>query len=207
MGNCKKVLSLIVVSGMLAFSANSYSETNSAEIAEVKEPLVVAVTKKNVYKVNPGDVIEINVWKEEGMTQEVLVRPDGGISFPLVGDLIVQNLSLVEVEKKVTEILTKYLADPVVTVLAKQLLGNKIYVIGQVNKPGEFVVNRYIDIMQVLSMAGGMTPYAAVNDILILRRDVNGKQQAIEFEYGEIEDGDALETNIVMQAGDVVVVP
>jgi len=207
MGNCKKVLSLIVVSGMLAFSANSYSETNSAEIAEVKEPLVVAVTKKNVYKVNPGDVIEINVWKEEGMTQEVLVRPDGGISFPLVGDLIVQNLSLVEVEQKVTEILTKYLADPVVTVLAKQLLGNKIYVIGQVNKPGEFVVNRYIDIMQVLSMAGGMTPYAAVNDILILRRDVNGKQQAIEFEYGEIEDGDALETNIVMQAGDVVVVP
>jgi len=163
--------------------------------------------EKKTYKVNPGDLIEINVWKEEGMLLEVLVRPDGGISFPLVGDLTVQNLSLVDIEKAVTEKLRQYLADPVVTVSAKQLLGNKIYVIGQVNKPGEYIVNKYVDVMQVLSMAGGMTPFAAVNNIIILRRDESGKQRAIEFEYGELASGDELEQNIMMQVGDVVVVP
>jgi len=197
-----RVVSLLAFASMMICSLNSYAEEDGNKAAAPPAPV-----KKRIYKINPGDVIEINVWKEEGMIQEVLVRPDGGISFPLVGDLTAENLSLVEIEQLISEKLSKYLADPVVTVSAKQLLGNKIYVIGQVNKPGEYVVNRYVDVMQVLSMAGGMTPFAAVNDIIILRRDIHGKQQAIEFEYGELEDGDELEQNIVMQAGDVVVVP
>lgn len=197
----KRVVSVVAVSGMVLFSASALSEGSLVGTVTTSE------IKTKTYKINPGDIIEINVWKEEGMVQEVLVRPDGGISFPLVGDLTVQGLSLVDVEAAVTQKLSKYLADPVVTVSAKQLLGNKIYVIGQVNKPGEYVVNRYVDVMQVLSMAGGMTPFAGVNNIIILRRDTNGKQQAIEFEYGELEDGDELEQNIMLQAGDVVVVP
>lgn len=198
MGKFKRVVSLLAVFGMMVFSGSSYA---------VDEEKTNVHTVKNVYKVNPGDILEINVWKEEGMIQEVLVRPDGGISFPLVGDLNVQGLSLIEIEKAVTEKLNQYLSDPVVTVSAKQLLGNKIYVIGKVNKPGEYIVNRYVDVMQVLSMAGGMTTFAAVNDVIVLRRDLMGKQQVIEFEYGELEDGDELQQNIMMQAGDVVVVP
>lgn len=159
------------------------------------------------YTVQPGDVLEVNVWKEEGLLQDVLVRPDGGITFPLVGDLKAQGMSLVAIEAAITERLGKYIADPVVTVSAKQLLGNKIYVIGQVNKPGEYPVNRYVDVMQALSMAGGMTAFASVNDIIILRRDQQGKQHAIEFSYGDVADGDDLEQNILLQAGDVVVVP
>ncbi len=195
----KRVLAFFAVVSLMLFSSHGLSETN----VDVSQ----ASATETAYKVNPGDILEINVWKEEGMVQEVLVRPDGGISFPLVGDLIVQNLTLSQIEKAVTEKLGQYLSDPVVTVLAKQLLGNKIYVIGQVNKPGEYVVNSYVDVMQVLSMAGGMTPFAAENSILILRRQNNGQQQAIEFEYGELEDGDELQQNIMMKAGDVVVVP
>lgn len=195
----KRVVILLAVTGMMFFSTHISAEDVALEAADK--------TEKKSYKVNPGDVLEINVWKEEGMIQDVLVRPDGGISFPLVGDLNAQGLSLVEIEKAISKKLSQYLADPVVTVSAKQLLGHKIYVIGQVNKPGEYVVNRYVDVMQVLSMAGGMTPFASVNNIIILRRDLNGKQEAIEFEYGELEDGDELEQNIIMQAGDVVVVP
>ena len=211
----KRVVSLLAVTGMMFYSCSSsaeevektssviFSDSSSAEEAEK----TISNTIKNVYKINPGDVLEINVWKEEGMIQEVLVRPDGGISFPLVGDLTVEKLSLIEVEQAIIERLSQYLADPVVTVSAKQLLGNKIYVIGQINKPGEYIVNRNVDVMQVLSMAGGMTSFAAVNDIIILRRDTDGKQRAIEFEYGELEDGDELQQNIMLQAGDVVVVP
>ncbi len=192
----KKIVSLLAVTIMILSSASSF-----AEVAADKN------VKKKAYTVNPGDVIEISVWKEEGMLQDVVVRPDGGISFPLAGDVQVENLSISEIEKVITQKLKQYLADPVVTVSAKQLAGNKIYVIGQVRASGEFPVNRNVDVMQALSMAGGMTQFASVNNIIILRRDANGKQQAIEFEYGELEDGDELEQNIVLQAGDVVVVP
>jgi polysaccharide export outer membrane protein len=191
----KNIVSILAVTGMMLFSVCSYAETIAENV------------KDNAYRVNPGDVIEINVWKEEGMLQDVVVRPDGGISFPLAGDVKVGNLTFSEIEKAISLKLRQYLADPVVTVAAKQLAGNKIYVIGQVKNPGEFPLNRYVDVMQALSMAGGMTPFAAVNDIIILRRDASGKQLAIEFEYGELEDGDELEQNVVMQAGDVVVVP
>jgi polysaccharide export outer membrane protein len=186
------VRGLLLIASMMLFSTNGFTENNM---------------QAGSYKVNPGDIIEINVWKEEGLIQEVLVRPDGGISFPLVGHIHAQGLSLSELEKVISEKLSQYISDPVVTVSAKQLLGNIVYVIGKVNKPGEYVVNRYVDVMQVLSMAGGMTAFAAVNDIHILRRDKDGKQLAIEFEYGEVEDGEDLEQNIMMQAGDVVVVP
>ena len=159
------------------------------------------------YVVQPGDILEISVWKEEGLEKEVIVRPDGGISFPLVGQLDVKNKSLQQIEELIKEKLSQFIADPVVTVSAKQLLGNKIYVIGQVNRPGEYPINRYVDVMQALSMAGGMTAFASVNNIIILRRDEQGKQKAIEFEYGEVEDGDDLEQNIILKPGDVVVVP
>ena len=170
-----------------------------------QEQTILPDTK--TYQVQPGDVLEITVWKEEGLQQEVLVRPDGGLSFPLAGDFKAQDQSLLQVKQIITERLSEYIADPVVTVSAKQLLGNKIFVIGKVNKPGEYIVNRYVDVMQALTMAGGMTPFSAVNDIKILRRDNEGKQQAIEFRYGDVEDGDDLEQNIILKSGDVVVVP
>ena len=167
----------------------------------------VPLPESKAYLVQPGDILDISVWKEEGLQQEVLVRPDGGLSFPLAGDFKAQGKSLVEIQKIINERLSQYIADPVITVSAKQLLGNRIYVIGKVNKPGEYIVNRYVDVMQALSMAAGMTPFSAVNDIKILRRDKDGKQQAIEFRYGDVEDGDDLEQNIILKNGDVVVVP
>ena len=187
-----RVTLLFIKLVLVLFIGTIFAETDSA---------------RETYKVNPGDIIEINVWKEEGLLQEVLVRPDGGISFPLVGELNVLGASLLEIEKTLAGRLGKYISNPVVTVSAKQLLGNKIYVIGKVNKPGEYIVNRNVDVMQVLSMAGGMTPFAAVNNIIILRRNGEGRQQSIEFKYGDVEDGDELDQNILMQTGDVVVVP
>lgn len=165
------------------------------------------ILNTNSYQVQPGDILNITVWKEEGLQQEVLVRPDGGLSFPLAGNIKAEGRSILEIEQLISERLNEYIADPVVTISARQLLGNKIFVIGKVNKPGEYVVNRYVDVMQALSMAGGMTPFSSVNNIKILRRDQQGKQHAIEFRYGDVEDGDDLEQNIILKSGDVVVVP
>ena len=158
------------------------------------------------YKIQPGDVLEVSVWQEENLQKQVLVRPDGGMSFPLAGDMQAAGKSVTEVQKLITERLTKYIPDPVVTVSTLKLDGNKVYVIGKVARPGEFQANRYLDVVQALSMAGGMTPYAADNKITVLRRE-NGKQRSIPFRYGDIEKGEDLEQNIILQSGDVVVVP
>jgi len=160
----------------------------------------------NVYRIQPGDMLEVSVWKEESLLRQVLVRPDGGLSFPLVGNVQAAGKSIPELQSLITEKLTKYIPDPVVTVAIQKLDGNKVYVIGQVVRPGEFVANRYMDVVQALSVAGGMTPYAADNKIKVLRRE-NGKLKAIPFRYGDIEKGEDLEQNIMLQSGDVVLVP
>ena len=158
------------------------------------------------YKIQPGDILDISVWEEENLQKQVLVRPDGGMSFPLAGNIEAAGQSVTELQERITERLKKFIPDPVVTVSIMKLDGNKVYVIGKVARPGEFPVTRYVDVVQALSMAGGMTPYAADNKITVLRRE-NGKQRSIPFRYGDIEKGEDLEQNIILQSGDVVVVP
>ena len=166
----------------------------------------IVVAEEAGYTLQPGDILEISVWKEEGMQGEVLVRPDGGLSFPLVGDVVAEGHTVKQLADEITARLENYIPDPVVTVSLKQILGNMVYVLGRVNRPGEFTFIRKIDVMQVLSKAGGMTPYAEVEKIKILRR-TDGVLQAIMFNYDEVEKGLKLEQNILLESGDVVVVP
>lgn len=158
------------------------------------------------YIVKPGDILEISVWKEPDLQRQVLVRPDGAFSFPLVGQVDARGKTVLELNKTVSDRLSKYIADAVVTISVQQINGNKIYVLGQVNKPGEFIVNPSVSVMQALSMAGGMTPFAASNDIIVLRRQ-GGSQSAIPFRYADVVRGRNLEQNIELIAGDIVVVP
>ncbi len=158
------------------------------------------------YKVLPGDMLQISVWGEENLQEEVLVRPDGAFSFPLCGDISARNRSVIELQEEITKRLSRYISNPVVTVSVAQVLGNKVYVIGQVTRPGVFVVNPQVDVLQALSMAGGTTPFASLNDIKILRR-TGDRQQALQFRYNEVVQGRNLEQNVILQSGDVVVVP
>jgi len=160
----------------------------------------------DAYAVLPGDVLQISVWKEPDLQLEVLVRPDAAFSFPLAGDISTKGLSVVELQEELSRRLSRYLSNPVVTISVTQVLGNKVYVIGQVNKPGEFVVNPQVDVMQALSMAGGLTAFADTNDIKILRR-TGDKQTAISFRYNDVLKGRNLSQNIVLQSGDIVAVP
>jgi polysaccharide export outer membrane protein len=158
------------------------------------------------YHVLPGDLLHISVWREESLQGEVLVRPDGAFSFPLCGDISAKNMSVVQLQAEIEKRLKRYMSDPVVTVSVSQVLGNKVYVIGQVNRPGVFVVNPQVDVLQALSMAGGTTAFADLNDIKILRR-IDGRQQALKFRYDEVSKGKNLDQNVVLKSGDVVVVP
>jgi polysaccharide export outer membrane protein len=158
------------------------------------------------YRLQPGDVLTISVWKEADLTGDQLVRPDGGISMPLAGEITAAGRTADDVRASIEQGLRKYIPDPTVTVSVKQTLGNQIFVIGRVNHPGTFPLNRPVDIMQALSMAGGMTPFAARDQIHVLRRN-NGRETAIAFHYQEVEHGHRLDQNILLQSGDTVVVP
>ena len=165
-----------------------------------------ATSQEVGYTVKPGDLLSISVWKEEALQGEVLVTPDGAFAFPLVGQVDARGKTVTELQAIVIERLAKYISDPVVTVSVREIRGNKIYVIGQVNKAGEFIVNPRVDVMQALSMAGGTTPFASLGNIIILRRD-GGKQQPLHFDFTSVAKGKDLEQNIELRSGDVVVVP
>jgi len=158
------------------------------------------------YTVKPGDLLSISVWKEPDLQKETLVRPDGSFSFPLVGEVDAKGKTVADLNRTLSTRLTKFISDPVVTVSIQEIKGNKIYVIGQVNKPGEFIMNPSVDVMQALSMAGGTTPFASLGDIVVLRRTTTGKQ-ALPFRYNDVVKGRKMDQNIDLQAGDVVVVP
>ena len=158
------------------------------------------------YKIGPGDVLRISVWKEEGMEQEILVKPGGGITFPLAGDIQASGLTTQELAAVIKSKLKRYIPNPVVTVSVLQAVSNKIYVVGKVNQPGEYKATHYMDVLQALSLAGGLTPYADSDDIKIIRRR-NGREQVFEFDYDKVISGRELEMNILLEAGDTITVP
>lgn len=164
------------------------------------------------YRINGGDLLHISVYGEQNLNQDVAVQPDGGIAFPLVGNIDARGMTLKELQVKIADSLrqSEYfpnLTDNEVTVSMMKASGNSVSVVGQVKAPGTFVFDTQLDVMQALSLAGGLTPFASKSKIKVLRRDDAGKQVAILFDYSEVEDGEQLEKNILLRGGDVVVVP
>lgn len=158
------------------------------------------------YALQPGDRLDVSVWREDDLKREVLVRADGGISFPLVGDINAKGMTVPQLSEAIAAKLQRFIPDPVVTVSIREMAGNRIYVLGRVNRPGEFPVLRPVNVMQALAMAGGVTPYADTKDINVLRGE-EPNQLSLPFNYDAVERGEQLEQNIRLQAGDVIVVP
>ncbi len=158
------------------------------------------------YLINPGDILFVTVWKEVDLTMEVLVRPDGRFSFPLAGDIQASGHSVEEVRRALKKHIDTYIPDAVITVLVKQTTGNIAYVVGKVNRPGPVPMVQDVTVMQALSFAGGTAQFAKLQDIIVIRNS-GGTQTAIPFNYDDIVDGEGLEQNVLLQPGDVVVVP
>lgn len=158
------------------------------------------------FQIRPGDVLHVTVWKEEGMDQETVVLPDGSITFPLVGSLSVQGLTPAQAADAVKDKLKRAIPDAAVSVVVKAPLGHTVSVMGQVAKPGDIVLGQRTTVMQALSQAGGLTPFAKASGVKILRKE-GEKETSIDFPYDDVADGDSLDKNIILQPGDVIVVP
>jgi polysaccharide export outer membrane protein len=169
-------------------------------------PAALASQVDPEYRLGAEDVMLISVWKDEQLTREVVVRPDGMFSFPLIGDIQAEDRTVDQIRTDLVQRLTKYIPNANVSVAVTKVVSYKVYVVGRVNKPGEYLIGHYTDVLQALSLAGGLTPFAAENDIKVMRRMGRG-QHAIPFRYGDIRKGRELEQNIILQRGDVVMVP
>lgn len=168
-------------------------------LAETKDP-------KRVYTLGPEDVLGISVWKDEALTREVVVRPDGKISFPLIGDINVIGRTVEEVRAEIQKRIDEFVPNAPVSVMVLKIMSPKIYIVGKVGRPGMYVMAERMTVMQALALAGGFTPFSATADILILR-DVGGKQQALNFDYDDVAKGKRLEQNFLLNTGDTIVVP
>ena len=155
------------------------------------------------YTLNAGDRLSISVWNEDALKKEVVILPDGTISFPLAGQLMA---TVFQVENEIREKLSNYISDPVVTVTVDVVGGNTIHILGKVTTPGSFSMSQPLDAMQALSLAGGLAQFAKENDIIVLRRE-GTKQRTIPVYYARIKQGNALESNIMLESGDIIIVP
>jgi polysaccharide export outer membrane protein len=158
------------------------------------------------YKLHAGDSITVSVWKELDLQRKVMIRPDGRFSFPLAGEVQAAGRTADEVRVGLETQLKKYIPEAVVTVIVEDFSGNRVYVIGQVNKPGMFVMNPSLSVLQALSLAGGSTPFAKLDNISIIR-GTGASQKTLPFRYGQVVEGKSLQQNVTLESGDVVVVP
>ena len=165
-----------------------------------------AAAQDSQFTIQSGDILQITVWKEDGLDREILILPDGTLTFPLIGSIKAQGLSPTNLKHIIKKKLNKFIPDASVTIMVKAPLGHTVNVIGQVGKPGEIIMQGRMSVMQALSQAGGLTPYADDDDIIILRRE-GDKKKSIDYPYDSITRGRDLDKDIDLQPGDVIVVP
>jgi polysaccharide export outer membrane protein len=159
------------------------------------------------YRLHPGDKVIIGVYDDPKLLpQEMVVAPDGGVSYPMVGELMAGGKTVGQIRAELESKLKKYLSDPIGIVIVTEPKGNIAYVIGQVIKPGAIEMNPAINVLQALSIAGGGNPYAKLDGIIVIR-SAPGGQRVLPFRYGQVSAGKDLEQNVQLESGDVVVVP
>jgi polysaccharide export outer membrane protein len=184
------VLVLCSLGLFLLYGITGFAQSRSDEKTESVTSQVAGIDP-STYRVGAEDVLEISVWREDALKKEVLVRPDGGVSYPLIGEVQVAGKTVFEIRDEVAKRLEKFIPEPAVSVAILKVGSQRVYVIGKVNKPGDFPVGRYVDVLQALSMAGGLTPFADANDIRVMRRD-GDRQVVLPFEYGRVVRGQKL---------------
>lgn len=163
------------------------------------------------FLIGPEDVLVVTVWRNQELSKEVIVRPDGKISLPLLGDIMAAGLTAQALSKQVADGLVEFMASPTVSVQVKEINSYHVFAVGEVHKPGKIVLKSFTSVLQAISYAGGFTLFASRNNVHVLRNVRNGqgetKQVMIPVPYQDIVQGKNLEANIILKAGDVIVVP
>ena len=196
----------------LAISAGAQQNAGSKQPSQPGAPAVAtevskpAATTDGNYIIGPQDVLDISVWKEPEVSRVVPVRPDGKISLPLLNDVQAAGLTPAALASQITESLKKYVTNPQVTVIITTINSQRVYLLGEVTRPGAFPMIPGMTVLQAVSSGGGFTQFARTKGIYVLRNE-NGKQVKYPFNYKEVISGKKPEQDIALKAGDTIVVP
>jgi polysaccharide export outer membrane protein len=158
------------------------------------------------YVIGPDDVLSVVFWQENDMSAEVVVRPDGNITVPLLNDIHASGLSPDELRQRVTDEAKKFVPDATVSVVVKQINSRKVFITGEVSKPGVYPLSGPITVIQLIATAGGLRDYADAKKILVMRKEP-GRDVTLHFNYRDAMSGKNLRQNVLLQPGDTVIVP
>ena len=201
------ILSLLLLGAGGTAAQDAKIQTGGARSGDSSEaPGAQAANVDSDYRVGVGDMLQISVWKEPEVSTTVPIRPDGKISLPLVNDLEVTDKTPLEIQAIVAEKLSPFIKDPNVTVIVRSVNSKKVYLVGEVGGAGAHQLMGPTTVLQMLTEAGGLRPFAKEKDIYILRL-TNGKQQRFRFNYKDAIQGKKMEQNIFLEPGDTIVVP
>ena len=200
------LLILAVVPAKAQEPTGSHQTAQSPVPAMADDTVRKSATADPNYVIGAQDVLDINVWKEPDVSRTVPVRPDGKISLPLLNDVQAAGLTPAQLAAQITESLKKYVTSPQVTVIVTTINSQRVYILGEVTRPGAFPLIPGMSVLQALSSAGGFTQFAKVKNIFV-RRIENGKETKYPFNYKEVINGKKPEQDILLKAGDTIVVP
>jgi polysaccharide biosynthesis/export protein len=200
----------LVIAAYVTFGIGELgAQSNASQPVDPSKPTQTSsavIETDPAYKIGPQDVLRIDVWKEPDISRAVPVRPDGKVTLPLLNDVQAAGLTPVQLAAKIADGLKKYITSPQVTVGVTEINSRRIFVTGEVTRAGAFPLLPNMTVLQALSSSGGFTQFARVKNIYILRME-DGKQVKHAFNYKDAVSGKHPEQNIILEGGDVIVVP
>jgi len=205
------IVSLFAATATLAQQDATKKPASQPSAQSVAAPVAGSVPQKSAtadpnYVIGPDDVIDVAVWKEPDVSRVVPVRPDGKISLPLLNDMQAAGLTPAQLGAQITASLKKYVTDPQVTVIVTAINSQRFYILGEVTRPGAFPLLPGTTVLRGLSSAGGFTQFAKLKGVYVLRLE-DGKQVKYPFNYKDVVSGKHPEQDIVLKAGDTIIVP
>lgn len=212
----RRMIFLYLLAGLVAYGAwaenrpfahpDKNSEAAAATSTQTAAPAAQPPPTDAEYKIGAQDVLNVDVWKEPEITRTVPVRPDGKITLPLLNDVQAAGLTPMELAHTIRDGLKKYLTDPQVSVTVQQINSQRVYVTGEVVRPGAFPLLPNMTVLEALTSSGGFTQFAKTKNVYVLRM-VDGKQSKLPFNYKAVVNGKKSADNIQLQPGDTIVVP
>jgi polysaccharide export outer membrane protein len=196
----------IIAVGILFVNLSPACAQTEKEALVKKQAQAEIVADSDQYIIGPEDVLYIHVWREEPLTRTVPVRMDGMISLPLIQEVKAEGFTPNQLKEVITERLKKFIENPIVTVMVMEANSFKVYISGQVRTPGVYRLRSETTLLQIIPMAGGFTDWANQKKILILRKE-GGKERRILVNYKKLVKGDDPGSNVILKAGDTIIVP
>jgi polysaccharide export outer membrane protein len=196
------LLFLIIACGIGFFNQSVAAQKNEIKSPETKKEVVSDPS----YVIGPMDILEIQVWKEPDFSRQVLVRPDGKITLPLVGDIPASGMNTMGLKALLSEKLENFVSNPEVTVIVLESRSKNFYIIGKINRPGTYPLNPNMTVLQAISVAGGLAEWADKDSIRIIRKS-GGKDEILPFDYDKVISGERLEQNILLKPNDTIIIP